>query len=170
MKGSTSFLLALCLTCTSGVVAGCAGAKTQEVLLQAQAGTDDDPGGNGTPNGGATDSGTAGDSPAACTPEEEPNDDRDEANTLAPSLCGSLSEDDGKDFLTFRLKPDTTNISITLTGRVRLRVSVPGEATVELTPDSSEDIPFVMDEDYVIEVTALNSRSTVSWRVDLVER
>lgn len=171
MKASSSVLLALCLTCTSGLVAGCSGAKEQQVLLQPRTGTSDPTTDGTSPDDEDPSTGDGDATDATCTPEEEPNDDPDEANTLAPSRCGELSEDDTKDFLTFRLKPDTSSLSIRLSGRVRLRVRVDGESPVDLTPDRSEEIPFVMDADYVIEVTALNPGSgTISWRVDVVER
>ncbi|MBX3218406.1 MAG: hypothetical protein KF850_40750, partial [Labilithrix sp.] len=88
-----------------------------------------------------------------------------------PARCGTLSKDDKKDYLTFRLKPDTKQLSINFTGRVRLRVDVDGEKTTELTPESAGAVPFVTDEDYIIEVTSLtDSSADVSWRVEVIEK
>lgn len=106
-----------------------------------------------------------------CTPEEESNDSQDSANTLAPARCGTLSKRDQRDFLTFRLKPTTKTMSINFTGRIRLRVDVPGKDTVELTPDDAGIVPFVMGVDYTVEVRALtDSTGEIPWRVELVEK
>lgn len=168
MRSPFLLLLALPLTCTGVLVTGCSGAETQDVLAATAStegtGDDDDDDDKGTtkPDAGGT-------IPQDCTPEEEPNDKQGDANKLSPERCGTLSNEDQKDFLTFRLKPTTKNMSVTLTGRVRLRISVKGEPTTELTPDTSAKIPFVYDADYFIEVTALNSGKTVPWRVGLQE-
>jgi hypothetical protein len=167
--------LAFSLTCTGVLVAGCSGADTQDVLLQpasssSNTNTDQTPSGSNDSSG--TDTGTTGDTSTTtdCTAEEEPNDDEQHANKLAPARCGTLSNTDQKDFLTFRLKPTTQKLSITLTGRVRLRVKVDGQPTAELTPDSKTQIPFALNEDYMIEVTALTSGTgNVPWRVAVIE-
>lgn len=171
MRSFSLLLLAFSLTCTGVLVAGCAGATTQEVLAEATSPVDET-GDTTGPNDSKSDAGTGSsvDPTGTCAPEDEPNDDEESANKLAPARCGTLSNDDQKDFLTFRLKSTTTKLSITLTGKIRLRVSVKGGDTVELTPDETSDLPFVMDEDYFVEVTALNAgKGTVNWRVAIVE-
>jgi hypothetical protein len=122
-------------------------------------------------SGSSGTSGTSSSGGTTCEPEEEPNDNKDEANVLARARCGTLSREDRRDFLTFRLKPSTKSMSINFTGRVRLRVDVDGEGTTELTPDSAGIVPFVMNEDYLIEVAPLtDSSSKIDWRVELVEK
>lgn len=132
---------------------------------------------SGASSGGTSSGGSSGTTSSSgggrndCEPEVEPNDEKDEANELRPARCGTLSKDDEKDFLTFRLKPDTKQLSINFTGRVRLRVDVDGEKTTELTPENAGVVPFVTDEDYVIEVTSLtDSSADVAWRVEVVEK
>lgn len=103
--------------------------------------------------------------------ELEPNDNRDTANPLSVTRCGTLTKRDRIDFLKFRLKPSTKTVSINFTGRVRLRVMVDGKPTTELTPDSAGVIPFVMNEDYIVEVTPLvDVTGEIPWRVELVEK
>lgn len=116
-----------------------------------------------------TDAGSSG-TTGKCAQESEPNDDADTANVLAPTLCGTLSKADQKDFLTFRLKAATQTVKINFDGRVQLLVSVPGHDSVKLTPDSVGVIPFEKDVDYIIEVTSLSdSNAEVPWRVEVVE-
>jgi hypothetical protein len=173
-------LLASSLTCTGVLVGACSGAETQEVLLdESSSGTStSDSGGTSSGSSGTSGSttssgstGTSGTPGTTCESENEPNDSEQAANVLNPARCGSLSKDDQKDFLTFRLKPTTRTLSITFTGRVRLRIDVPGKDTVELTPDSAGVVPFVMDQDYSIEVTRLtDSSGQVPWRVAVIEK
>jgi hypothetical protein len=165
-----SLLVGLLLTCTGVSLIGCAGSETQDVLLEPTSPATSTPNPTGSPTTGTPPTDNPG-SPTACTPEDEPNNDEAHANVLAPSRCGSLSSDDQIDVLTFRLKKTTTTLSITLTGKVKLRVSVKGGNTVELTPDTTSDIPFVMNEDYFIEVTELNpGKAVITWKVAIVEK
>jgi len=89
---------------------------------------------------------------------------------LAPLRCGTLSRRDDKDYLTFRLRPETRSMSINFTGRVRLRVDVAGHDSTELTPDDAGTVPFVSGGEYFVEVSPLTeSNAELKWRVQLVE-
>ncbi|MBX3208946.1 MAG: hypothetical protein KF764_28195 [Labilithrix sp.] len=155
------------------LLSGCSGAEAQDVLGGASSSGASSSGASSSGASSGT-SGAAGSSGANgnnCESEVEPNDKKGEANVLRPARCGSVSGDDEKDFLTFRLKPDTKTMSINFTGRVRLRVDVKGRDTVELTPESAGIVPFVTGEDYMIEVTSLtDSDAEVKWRVEVVEK
>jgi len=84
--------------------------------------------------------------------------------------CGTLSRRDDKDYLTFRLRPETRSMAINFTGRVRLRVDVAGHDSTELTPDDAGKVPFVSGGEYFIEVSPLTeSNAELAWRVQLVE-
>lgn len=169
--------VAVSLTCTAVLVSACAGAESQDVLADSpgaasSSSSSSSSGGNSSGNGGSS-SGASGATSSSggseCEPESEPNDSEDEANELAPVRCGTLTRKDERDYLTFRLKPDTKTMAINFTGRVRLRVDVDGHETTELTPDDSRPVPFVKDADYFVEVTALTD-TDIKWRVDLVEK
>lgn|GEM_PF-2136460 len=173
--------VAVTLTCTGVLATACSGAETQDVLAGSGASStsasSSSSGSSGaSSSSGTTSSGTSGTSgtsggTATCTEEEEPNDDEDEANTLAPSRCGTLSDREDREFLTFQLKPDTRSMSINFTGRVQLRVDVPGHDTTVLTPEKAEKVPFVIGADYLVEVRSLtDSNAPVKWRVELVEK
>ena len=170
--------VAVLLTCTGVLATACSGAETQDVLVGSSASStssSSSSGSSGTSSSssGTTSSGTSGTSGSTdtCPEEEEPNDDKDEANVLAPVRCGTLSDRRDREFLTFQLEPDTESMSINFTGRVRLRVDVPGHDTTELTPDNSEKVPFVIGADYLVEVRSLtDSNAPVKWRVELVEK
>lgn len=158
----------------------CSGAETQDVLSGPSAtasssgtsGATSD-GTSGTTSGGASGTPPPGPTtkpPESCAPEDEPNDSKATANLIAPARCGTLSPRDQKDFLTFQLQPSTKSMSVQFTGRVRLKVDVAGKNTVELTPDKSGVVPFVMGEKYSIEITALtNAGGEIPWRVVVVE-
>lgn len=178
-----SLLRVLGLVSLAGVASACAGAETQDVLLDPNApsssGTSGTIGGSSSGTSGSSgSSGSSGTSSGGtetgstdCEQEDEPNDGKQAANVLDPARCGTLSKSDQKDFLKFRLKSDTRTLSITFTGRVRLRIDVRGESTVELTPDSAGVVPFVNDEDYSVEVSALTeTSSSVPWRVAIIEK
>ena len=132
------------------LVSACSGSESQDVLARP-----------GSSSSGAI----SGD----CAPEVEPNDNPKEANVLAPALCGTLSQKDGKEFLSFELQPTTSSMSINFSGQVRLRVEVQGVKT-ELTPSSAGQVPFVMGSPYSIEVTALPGENDVAWRVAIIEK
>jgi len=164
-------------TSVCGAVTGCSGAEDQDVLAasSSNATTTSSSGttSSGTTGGtsGATSGGTTSGTPSDCTQEVEPNDDKDSPNELNPSRCGTLTNRDYKDILTFRLKPATKTMQINFSGRVRLKVDVPGRDTTELTPDNAGVVPFVMGVDYIIEVTPLsNSNADLPWRVTVVEK
>lgn len=150
---------------------GCSGADTQDVLRSTSTTTGTPP---GTPPGspGSTPPGSSGSSPPPpgdCTPEEEPNDSKDQANELASERCGTLSGEDSRDFLTFRLKGGTKRLGLDFQGRVKLRVTVNGEV-VDLEPDSNGSVPFRPNADYFIEVRPLTgSSSSIDWRVRITE-
>ena len=84
-------------------------------------------------------------------------------------LCGTLSGKGDREFLTFRLEPSAKTLAINFTGRIRLRVDVPGHDTTELTPDKAGKVPFVTGADYLIEVRSLSdSNNDLEWRVEIV--
>ena len=171
-------ILAVSLTCTAVLASACSGAESQDVLsgtpgASSSSSSSSSSSGNSSGNGGSS-SGASGATSSSggsnCEPEEEPNDNEDEANELAPARCGTLTRRDKRDYLTFRLKPETKTMAINFTGRVRLRVDVDGRDTTELTPDSAGVVPFVRDADYFIEVTPLtDSNADINWRVEVVE-
>lgn len=134
----------------------CAGAETQDVLQAAS---------------GASGSSSSGSSPPPSSggcQEEEPNDSREDANRLTTERCGTLSKDDDRDFLTFRMKPSTRRLGLDFSGNVRLKVTVNGEERV-LEPDAAGNVPFKQGADYYIEIRARDSNASVSWRVSLSE-
>jgi hypothetical protein len=152
----------------------CSGAETQDVLATnvngSSSGITSSSSGSGSSSGVSSSSGATSGNPAGCTPEEEPNDNRNQANSLEPGRCGSLGRSDSKEFLTFRLKPTTKEMSLKFGGRVRLKVEVDGR-TIDLTPDRAGVVPFIMDATYVIEVTRLaDGASDVPWSVEVVEK
>jgi hypothetical protein len=150
------FVLAMfCAFCAGS---GCRGAEEQDVLEPSRTA------GNATGGEGAA--------PAATTPcasEIEPNDERDDATVLAPSLCGAIEPSNESDFLTFELAPTSTSIGITFTGEVELEVRVDGKS-VKLGAGAFPPVPFVKGERYYIEIKALERGPRVPWRVDLVEK
>ena len=158
--------------------AACGGASGQDVLDPA--GTSSSSGSAGTgASGGTSGGGTSGtsggiadasvDAPGPCPSETEPNDTRESANTIAPTLCGTISPDSESDFLTFQLKPASTSLSITFTGEVTLKVTVAG-ASVTLTSTSNVKVPFVKNQRYGIEVRAAQRLPNIAWRVDVIEK
>lgn len=113
------------------------------------------------------DAGTPNDPAGKCPQESEPNDDRENANKLLSSLCGVLSPSSETDFLTFELPPGTKSMSLTYDGNVKMKVSVDGKDTVEISPASNPPIPFVVGKPYSIEVRAFSGGEKVTWRVNL---
>ncbi len=168
--------VAVALTCTGVLATACSGAETQDVLLGASGSSSSGATSSGTGSSSGTTASSSGASGTSggngtCTAEEEPNDNKDEANVLSPVRCGTLSRRDDKDFLTFRLKPEAKTMSINFTGRVRLRVDVAGHDTTELTPDNAGIVPFVTNADYFVEVTPLtDSNAEIKWRVEVVAK
>jgi hypothetical protein len=159
----------------------CSGAETQDVLARqvgassssgitssSSGGSSGVPSGSSSGGTSSTSGATSGTTPGNCTPEEEPNDNRNTANVLDPARCGTLGRNDQKDFLTFQLKPTTKNMSLNFSGRIRMKVEVGGR-TVELTPDDAGMVPFMMGEQYHIEVTSLTDSNNEEWRVAVVE-
>ena len=176
---SSLLYVAVSLTCTAVLVSACAGAESQDVLsgspgaASSSSSSSSSSGGNSSGNGGSS-SGASGTTSSSggteCEPESEPNDSENDANELAPVRCGTLSRRDKRDYLTFRLKPQTKTMELNFTGRVRLRVDVDGGDTAELTRDSAGVVPFIKDADYFVEVTPLTDISSdIKWRVELVE-
>jgi hypothetical protein len=110
--------------------------------------------------------------------EEEPNDDPDAANTLAPTRCGAilLTADGGtgsptiaeSDFLTFTLPTTTNTFFIQFSGDVSLKVDVEGNPSVTITPTTSAAVPFVKGKPYFIEVRSLNGKKAF-WRVTVFQ-
>lgn len=178
--------IALSVACAGILGAACSGAEAQDVLFDDSASSSSSSsssstGGNSNPadpsasssNGGSSSSSASSSSGGPngngdCEPEEEPNDDEDSANVLAPARCGTLSDTDTVDFLVFRMKSETKSMSLNFRGSIRLIVRVAGHV-VELSPSNVGQVPFIRDEDYVIELSAL-SKGDVSWRVEAVEK
>jgi hypothetical protein len=163
---------------------GCAGAETQDVLARDVSGQAASSSGNGssgttssggtsgnTTSGGTSGNNTSGGPITQCAQEDEPNDDERNANALAPARCGTVSREDSRDFLTFRLKPATKSLSLTFSGQVRLRIEV-GDQRVELTTaTSSTPVPFEMGKPYMIEVQPLVDMSQeIPWQVRVDEK
>src|SRR5262249_9330841 len=129
------------LMCVGVLSSACSGAEQQDVLAPSTSSSsssgsngEDTPPERGTPTGD-TSGPTAGDnsdpSGERCTPEVEPNDDRDQANELETLRCGTLAKDvDELDVLTFTLPEGTRSMKIDFRGGVRLAVSVDGGDTV----------------------------------------
>ena len=104
-----------------------------------------------------------------CTPEVEPNDGKDNANTLAPTRCGAIQPNSESDFLTFILAPTSTSMQLTFGGKVQLKVEVAGQ-TVLLGGGNSGKVPFVKGQRYYVEIKATERATSVPWRVDLIEK
>ena len=136
--------------------------------------SDDDANG-GTTKGGTTGGGTTSSggttSPTCGATENEPNDDQDQANKINGTICGTISPQGDTDWLTFTLKSTTQSLSLQFTGSVRLRVTVEGHGTTELTPSSAGAVPFVKNTPYYVEVAAFtDSQSSQTWQVTVVEK
>lgn len=145
------------VTSVVGVVA-CSGSEPQDVLA---------PGTSVSatpPTGGAAGPEAP---PAECPPETEPNGDARRANTLVTSLCGEVGGDDDADFLTFRLPATTRSMAMTYEGRVRIRVRVEGEDTVDITPERPRQAPFVLEAPYLVEIRALDDDEPTRWRLNV---
>lgn len=156
----------------------CSGAAEQDVFQTpgAAGSSGNTSGGNtsggttsgGNSSGGAVDASAPDTSSAGCTAEAEPNDARDEANTLAPSRCGVIQPNSESDFLTFQLAPKSTSMQIKFDGQVTLKVEVDGDA-VTLGGGKFPSVPFVKGKRYFIEIKAAERATSVPWRVDLIE-
>jgi hypothetical protein len=164
-----------------GLLVSCGGSTSQEVLdgtssSSGSTSSGTSGGASGTTSGasadaGGNDAGGGADAGAACAPEIEPNNGKDSANTLASSVCGAIAPDSDVDFLTFKLKPTTKNVSLRFDGQVTLKVDVEGQQSVILGgPNAGGKIPFVMDAPYFVEIRPTVKAAAVSWRVDLIER
>lgn len=159
------------------ILAACGGSKSQEVLDNTSSTSSSSSGGasgapsssgaSGTSNGGVDGSSGGG---GTCTQEREPNDNKDTANPLAPSVCGVLEQNSDVDFLTFQLHQGTRSVSINFSGDVTLTVEVEGAQTVTLGGGSTQTVPFVMGKPYFVEVRAATHAAKTDWRVDLVEK
>ena len=180
-----SVVSGLALGAGSLPVGGCGGAAGQDVLDSKEStSSSGSSGASGSTSGGTSGSsgstsGSSGstsgapdgsiDSSTACPPETEPNNNRDTANTLAPTRCGAITPNSESDFLAFTLKPSSTSMQITFTGQVVLKVDVNGN-TITLGSGGGGIVPFVKGQRYVIEVKATDRANSVPWRVDLIEK
>jgi hypothetical protein len=166
----------------SASLGACSGSNAQDVLDSNQtasssgtSGSTSGTSGSGTSGSSGGTSGTSGvvdasvDGSDACPQEAEPNNNKDTANTLSPTLCGVISPNSESDFLTFQLKPTTTSMSINFTGKVLLKIDVNGQ-TVTLGGSANPKVPFEKGQHYIIEVKATERDNAVAWRVDLVEK
>lgn len=166
-------------------VVGCGGAASQEALesdpTQAMSTGGATSGGN-TSGGSNTSGGNTNRPPnngadAAVVPatldcpktEQEPNDDPDRANNLAPILCGEIKPNSESDFLTFVLDEKATTMQLKYDGQVTLKVEVNGQ-TVILGDGSSPKVPFFKRSRYVVEVKGTAKGGNIPWRVELIEQ
>ena len=152
---------------SSGSGTGTSGGTSGGGTSGTSGGTSGTSGGTSGTSGGVADASV--DAPGPCPSETEPNDTRESANTIAPTLCGTISPDSESDFLTFQLKPASTSLSITFTGEVTLKVTVAG-TSVTLTSTSNVKVPFMKNQRYSIEVKAAQKLPNIAWRVDVVEK
>jgi len=148
------------------LLTACSGSEKQDVLGSATATGSNAGGDGGTTSSGGTDPISTAD----CTPEEEKNDGREAANTIDSSRCGELTERDQIDFLTFKLKPATKEMTLNFKGSVKLKIEIEGKETIELTPTSNVSVPFVMGKSYFVEIRALERQASTPWRVDVVQK
>jgi hypothetical protein len=162
---------------------GCTGAEPQDVLdpspssatASASGGTSGSSGlpsnngssGNTTTSGGATDASV--DASGPCPDEDEPNDDRETANVLAPVRCGVLQPNSDSDFLTFVLQPTSTSLQFKFSGQVTLKIEVDG-SSVTLGGGDKPKVPFVKGSRYTVEIKATACDNKVPWRVELIEQ
>jgi hypothetical protein len=182
---AAAILVGSALLAASVSTSGCSGSSAQDVLASEQAASSSGTSGtsgagtSGTSGAGTSGTGTSGssgapadasvDSSTGCPPETEPNNGKDTANALAPTLCGVISPAGESDFLTFQLKASSTSMSLNFTGQVLLQVDV-GNQSVTLGGGGNGKVPFVKGQRYVVEVKASRDDSkSVPWRVDLVE-
>jgi hypothetical protein len=130
--------------------------STQDVI-KTEASTRD----TGVPN--VVDGGDAG--PVPCivggTLETEPNDDKGSANTLAGTVCGTITPLalDVSDFYKFTLQPATTTMTLFFSGNIKITVKVNGQ-TVVLTPQSSPAVPFEQGKEYSVQVESNQAPAT----------
>lgn len=82
-------------------------------------------------------------------------------------MCGVLAPGSETDFLTFELPPGTKSMNFTFDGNVKIKVSVDGKDTVEISPTSNPPIPFVVGRPYLIEIRAFSGGDKIPWRVNL---
>lgn len=83
-------------------------------------------------------------------------------------MCGALIPSSELDFLTFTLKQGTKTMDFTFTGDVKITIFVEGHEKVELSPQSSPPIPFVVGKPYLVRISANGGvAAKVDWRVTL---
>jgi hypothetical protein len=154
-----------------GSSVACSGSETQDVFTAPGAATSGNTGASsGTAvGGGSTDASRPEGSSSACTSEVEPNDSRDDANTLAPERCGLIQASSESDFLTFELDNKSKTMELKFEGEVTLKVTVDGDS-VTLGDGKFPGVPFVKDKRYVVEVKAIGNGGNVPWRVELVQQ
>lgn len=157
--------------------AACSGAEPQDVLTPTTTAGGGDAGtGTGAPGAGGSTGEPAAPKPGGgnatpCAPEEEPNDDPDDANVLAPARCGSISPAGDDDFLTFQVSDTAKAMSLRYEGKVTLEVKVEGADTVVLGGSAgTPPVPFVRGTPYLVRVRAAERAESISWRVEVVER
>lgn len=181
----------------AGVWVACGGSDGQDVV-QMDAGTDTGEGGDrdsgqvdsGTPDSGPEDSGAdvkiydAGkpilldggiEGGIPCVEggelEDEPNDEKQLANELKPTLCGVIkahAPDAGEsDFLTFTLGDASTSFFLQYAGNVKVTVETDGSVPVDIT-QGSPTLDFKKGQPYFVEVTSKDNKQQV-WRVTVFE-
>ena len=148
---------------------GCGGATTQDVLEPTPSGSSGTIGFTG-PDGNSGSPDASVDGAALCPSEQEPNDSKETANLLAPTRCGFISPRTESDFLTFALRPTSTSMTLSFTGRVTLKVDVNGQSVLLGGRGPAQTVPFVKNHRYDIEVKGADSSDSIPWRVDLVEK
>lgn len=156
-------------------LAACSGASDQDVLGASGASAGRNDGGSSpTPTSTATsappiperDGGVDASEPSTCERETERNDGRDQANELRLAMCGELSVEDDRDYLTFRAPEDATSLRISYEGDVQIEVELQRGGKVDLT-GGNVPVPLVRGDQYWLEIRPAKKSGPIAWRVDL---
>ncbi len=160
MSPKPPFLFGAAALTTVALTASCSGSDAQDVLGQGTATGTSDAG-----SSGGVDSGGSG----RCASESEPNEDRDHADALSGTFCGSIESRSDVDVLTFEIKATTKTMTIRFDGRVALSIDVEGQPTVTLGGGGTQAVPFVRGKPYFVTIKAAESAPPQAWRVELIE-
>ncbi len=107
--------------------------------------------------------------------EEEPNNDKDTANLLAPIRCGFINVPDGgtedggeSDWLKFELGDASTGFFVRYEGSVKVVVETDGMAPVDITQPGASIPVFAKGQPYFVQVRSATG-TTQLWKVILFE-